>query len=92
MKKMLNNIYNFLRKRIEMTEEQQFLEDRLKTDKEEIRELSQVMDLMYEKRMYKEMLPILNQIKVTAPEVYQAYYQKAERAYQYKQKQERMMQ
>ena len=75
-----------------MEEHKDYIDRMIGQQQDDLGELCRCFDGMMKQRLYKEMLPILRMIEETAPDVYQAYYRKAENAYEHQKKQERMMQ
>lgn len=55
--------------------------DRIKYEQRNVlEELCECFDAMAQNKLYSEMIPILKNIKETAPDVYYAYYHKTVRA------------
>lgn len=75
----------------EHKEETEFL-DELVSEHSHLKELDDAFNNMYKARMYKQMMPLLEQVRETAPNIYASYIEIVRRAYQHQQKQERMMQ
>lgn len=90
---MRNDIYLFLIGRIKMDEEHEkkFIEV-IMAEHNELKTLDNALNDMFKAKMYKQMLPILEQIKPTAKNIYDSYIERVSRAYEYEQKKERMMQ
>jgi hypothetical protein len=62
---------------------EEFIDRMINQQHDDLGELCNCFDTMVKQGMYKEMLPILRMIEETVPEVYQAYYKKAEQGAEY---------
>jgi len=69
-----------------MEEHKDFVDKIITEQRNDLEEICKCFDSMAKQGLYKEMLPILRMIEETAPEIYQAYYKKAEMGAEYKRK------